>query len=479
MADATAQASQANSVTSSSVSLSPSCRSALIRLASFFSSTPPSTSLQSHEKRLHAWTKRLVGGCSSNGGSAPRIAFITSGGTTVPIERNTVRFIDNFSTGLRGAALCEHFLERGYAVILLHRDGAAMPFIRRIASCIDSRLSCREEEDEARKSSKLTTLNSIETLYAMRVVKNVQNSQDATNGPKRAVQLATTGDDAVLDSIDSFHSIYSHRFLPLSFTTLTDYFYSLRLICQSLQPFGRSVLALFAAAVSDFYIPYSDMTLHKMQSKGGEAEGVDIKLKATPKALYAIRYGMEKDDELVENGNSTSSSNNDPPPSSSSSTASSSSPSSFPSFTSSAWLPSAFCFSFKLETDGSLLQSKSVAAIDAYGMNGVIANQLHTRYKQLHIITRTMSQQQPSSSASASSSDPTIHATSDSSIPSSTHDAHIETINRMEPTSSSSSSGEKLNEYEMEVENGLVKRLIEMHQQWIQQSEQQQQSASR
>ncbi|CAK9090838.1 Phosphopantothenate--cysteine ligase CAB2 (Coenzyme A biosynthesis protein 2) (Phosphopantothenoylcysteine synthetase) (PPC synthetase) [Durusdinium trenchii] len=34
-----------------------------------------------------------------------RVALITSGGTTVPLEVNTVRFIDNFSTGTRGA-LC-------------------------------------------------------------------------------------------------------------------------------------------------------------------------------------------------------------------------------------------------------------------------------------------------------------------------------------------------------------------------------------
>ena len=33
---------------------------------------------------------------ASDGG--PRIVCVTSGGTTVPLERNTVRFIDNFST---------------------------------------------------------------------------------------------------------------------------------------------------------------------------------------------------------------------------------------------------------------------------------------------------------------------------------------------------------------------------------------------
>ena len=49
--------------------------------------------------------------------SHKRIALVTSGGTTVPLENNTVRFIDNFSAGTRGATSAEYFLENGYAVI--------------------------------------------------------------------------------------------------------------------------------------------------------------------------------------------------------------------------------------------------------------------------------------------------------------------------------------------------------------------------
>ncbi|KAH0484194.1 MAG: hypothetical protein KVP17_004198 [Porospora cf. gigantea B] len=36
-----------------------------------------------------------------------RLAVITSGGTSVPLERNTVHFVDNFSTGTRGANMAE------------------------------------------------------------------------------------------------------------------------------------------------------------------------------------------------------------------------------------------------------------------------------------------------------------------------------------------------------------------------------------
>ncbi len=39
------------------------------------------------------------------------IVVVTSGGTKVPLERQCVRFIDNFSAGTRGALSAERFLE--------------------------------------------------------------------------------------------------------------------------------------------------------------------------------------------------------------------------------------------------------------------------------------------------------------------------------------------------------------------------------
>ena len=59
-----------------------------------------------------------------------RICLVTSGGTTAPLERNTVRFIDNFSRGTRGAASTEYFLEQGYAVVFLTRRNSLQPFSR-------------------------------------------------------------------------------------------------------------------------------------------------------------------------------------------------------------------------------------------------------------------------------------------------------------------------------------------------------------
>lgn len=39
------------------------------------------------------------------------IVCVTSGGTTVPLERKCVRYIDNFSAGTRGAMSTEAFLQ--------------------------------------------------------------------------------------------------------------------------------------------------------------------------------------------------------------------------------------------------------------------------------------------------------------------------------------------------------------------------------
>lgn len=58
------------------------------------------------------------------------LRYYQSGGTTVPLENQTVRFIDNFSNGTRGAASAEYFLEAGYAVVFMHRQFSLEPYHR-------------------------------------------------------------------------------------------------------------------------------------------------------------------------------------------------------------------------------------------------------------------------------------------------------------------------------------------------------------
>lgn len=63
-------------------------------------------------------SKKFISDAQEN---SSRVVLVTSGGTTVPMEQLTVRFVDNFSSGTRGAASTEYFLEEGYKVILLYR----------------------------------------------------------------------------------------------------------------------------------------------------------------------------------------------------------------------------------------------------------------------------------------------------------------------------------------------------------------------
>jgi phosphopantothenate-cysteine ligase len=50
-----------------------------------------------------------------NGRLERPVVCVTSGGTTVPMERNCVRYIDNFSAGTRGAMSTQEFLEARHA----------------------------------------------------------------------------------------------------------------------------------------------------------------------------------------------------------------------------------------------------------------------------------------------------------------------------------------------------------------------------
>jgi phosphopantothenate-cysteine ligase len=71
------------------------------RARAYFSATRAPAGEDERREQLLDFLERhrVVGRC---------VAVVTSGGTTVPLERNTVRFLDNFSTGARGAASAEY-----------------------------------------------------------------------------------------------------------------------------------------------------------------------------------------------------------------------------------------------------------------------------------------------------------------------------------------------------------------------------------
>ncbi len=94
-----------------------------------------------------------------------------------------------------------------------------------------------------------------------------------------------------------------------------------------------------AAAVSDFYIPKSELPEHKIQSS---KTGLELKLKPVPKCLGRIR---------------------------------------------SEWCPEAFIVSFKLETDIGILNLKCRSSLENYKQDVVVGNILDDRKNSVSVMT--------------------------------------------------------------------------------------------
>lgn len=72
-----------------------------LKCKEFFQSSPAPDDLSDVKTK----TQQFVEGHLKNG---KMVVLVTSGGTTVPMEKNTVRFMDNFSTGGRGSKSAEY-----------------------------------------------------------------------------------------------------------------------------------------------------------------------------------------------------------------------------------------------------------------------------------------------------------------------------------------------------------------------------------
>ncbi|KAK7576522.1 hypothetical protein V9T40_012808 [Parthenolecanium corni] len=198
-----------------------------------------------------------------------KVALISSGGTTVPMEHNTVRFVDNFSAGTRGSVSTEYFLENGYAVVFLYRWKSLEPYSRHL------------------QGSQI--LDSLDVIQGDVIVKEESKSK-------------------LLQIITKYQKVENeNRLLRVPFTSLFDYLWFLRGICTELAAFGPKCLLYLAAAVSDFYIPSEQMVEHKIQSGGGP---LSITLQLVPKMLvpvttswvphaYVISFKLETDENLL------------------------------------------------------------------------------------------------------------------------------------------------------------------------------------
>ena len=277
---------------------------------SFFEDNPSPVTLDSHAKLAKTFISHHL---QSN----RAVVLISSGGTTVPLENQTVRFIDNFSAGTRGATSAERFLEAGYAVIFLHRQFSLLPYSRHYSHSTNCFLDYMTEG---------------------------QNSEVVVNPEYQAKMIS------VLRKYNAARR--NNTLLLLPFTTITEYLWELKNISILMRPLGSMALFYLAAAVSDFFLPRDRLSEHKIQSsetnKAGEvampgASGnadtfqgkqLLINLDPVPKFLKSLVDG---------------------------------------------WAPEGMIVSFKLETDPSLLVSKAQQALEKYSHHLVIGNLLSTR----------------------------------------------------------------------------------------------------
>lgn len=176
------------------------------------------------------------------------IVLVTSGGTTVPLESRTVRFLDNFSVGSRGAASTEYFLEQGYAVIFLTRNRGLRPFLRHLPKT------------------------------------NVLDLLTVCNNGK--VTVKTEYEPKLQQILSKYEKVQKDNLLlTVEFQTLGDYLQLLQACSQTLHTAEKKAMLYLAAAVSDFYIPKEQMPEHKIQSSGGP---LNLSLQLVPKMLEPL-----------------------------------------------------------------------------------------------------------------------------------------------------------------------------------------------
>ncbi|KAF9039687.1 phosphopantothenate-cysteine ligase [Hymenopellis radicata] len=236
-----------------------------------------------------------------------KVVLVTSGGTTVPLELNVVRFLDNFSAGTRGATSAEYFLKAGYAVIFMHRQFSLQPFSRHYSHSTNPFLD----------------LLDIDPAHPDRI------------------GVAPEKREHLFDVLTAYKSVHAAgTLLTLTFVTVNDYLWLLRAVSQELSVIRRRAMYYLAAAVSDFFLPRQKMSEHKIQSGKGS---LLIEMDQVPKILKT----------MVDE-----------------------------------WTHDGYIVSFKLETDPALLIPKAHGALERYGHQVVIGNDLHRRKFEVVFVSR-------------------------------------------------------------------------------------------
>uniref|UniRef100_A0AAZ3QY20 Uncharacterized protein n=1 Tax=Oncorhynchus tshawytscha TaxID=74940 RepID=A0AAZ3QY20_ONCTS len=85
--------------------------------------------------------------------------------------------------------------------------------------------------------------------------------------------------------------------LPVEFSTLSEYLHHLKAAAQALRPIGSKAMFYLAAAVSDFYIPASEMPEHKIQSSNGPLQV--SKENGPQDVAFGISFKLEMDPSIL------------------------------------------------------------------------------------------------------------------------------------------------------------------------------------
>ncbi|KAG6006975.1 hypothetical protein E4U21_006495 [Claviceps maximensis] len=314
----------------------------------YFASNPPPKALPQHTTAASAFIATHA--------QQPdrRVVLITSGGTTVPLEKQTVRFIDNFSAGTRGATSAEYFLEAGYAVIFLHRQFSLLPYSRHFSHSRDCFLDFLTEGRPEEGGQ-----------VQWREDGDGDDDQDAKRqGDDDATKLVR-----VRDVLRRYRRAKdANMLLMIPFVTIGDYLHELRALSRLMSPLGRRGLLYLAAAVSDFFVPPERMSEHKIQSTDAATWTA-----APPSSSSSVSAAL--DDEEFDNFDASPRPSArpkrlivdlDPVPK-------------FLKNLVDGWAPQGMIVSYKLETDPAILVRKARYSLERYQHHLVIGNLLSTR----------------------------------------------------------------------------------------------------
>lgn len=287
---------------------------------SYFETQPQPPSLVADIEGVHEFIQRQRQANRS-------VVLVTSGGTTVPLELNVVRFLDNFSAGTRGATSAEYFLKAGYAVIFMHRQFSLQPFSRHYSHSTNPFLNFLEID------AALPSSSTIDSAFPY------SNDPPPTT-PTPQITVTTAERAKLFSVLRAYKAVHAQGTLHMvSFVSVNEYLWLLRAVSREMSVLGRKAMYYLAAAVSDFFLPQQRLSEHKIQSGKGN---LSIEMDQVPKILKPLV---------------------------------------------SEWNPEGFIVSFKLETDETILIPKAQQALERYGHQVVIGNDLHHRKYRVVLIS--------------------------------------------------------------------------------------------